>query len=279
MIPITIIILLAAIAASYAWYTRIKARRPRPELTWPERRRLMEQQLEHRMREQGLIPLETVKNRRRRDRLRRFGRNRGGIPAPMPGSADPICNRRERHQNLTFDDTSGVPFARASLGGGPGTSTPRSPNSVYTVASSDMRSPESSHWISTGLLSSVSRTATSTRGVSRTRISRTCGSQPLLPVPFSPRPVFAPQLSNVARLPLAVFADRPSRSPRTQETPGESPGALSLPPFRVVCSDTSHSLRFYRDEQMAIQQQQKEALSQKASSTLLINDKNLYGEQ
>jgi hypothetical protein len=169
VIPIAIVVLLAAIAALYAWYTRIKARRPSPELTWSERRRLMEQQLENRMREQGLILLETVNNRGFRDRLPRF---------PMPGAADPIRNRRKRQQNLSIDDTSSVPFARLSLGSGPGTSTLRSPESVHTVTSSDMQSPEVSHRISTTLPLPVSRTITSSRRASYTRIPRASGRQP-----------------------------------------------------------------------------------------------------
>jgi hypothetical protein len=217
----------------------------------------MEQELERRMREQGLIPLETVNNRRRRDRLRNFGRNRSGIPAPIPGSADSVRNRRKRQRSLSIDDTSSVPFARVSLGGGPNTSTPRSPNSLRTAASS---------------------TVTSSRGASGTRIPRTSESQPLLPAPFSPRPISAPQQPRVATLPRAVLANRPNKSLHSQETPGGNSGAESLL-LRVERSDTSHSLRFYRDEQKAIQQHRKEALFMKASLASLVYQNNLIGER
>lgn len=270
VIPIAIVVLVAAVAASYAWYTRIKARRPSPELTWSERRRLMEQQLENRMREQGLIPLETVRNRSFRDRLPKI---------PMPSAADSIRNRRKRQQNLSIDDTSSVPFARLSQGGGLGTSTPRSPASVHTVASSDMQSLEVSPWISATPPCPISHAVTSSRGASNTRVLSASGRQPLSSTPFAPRPILVPQLPIISPLPRTVLANRPNRSFRSQETPVGSQGALSLPPLRVVRSETSHSLRFYRDEQMAIQQRQKESLSRKPSSALLVKHKNFFSEQ
>jgi hypothetical protein len=222
------------------------------------------------MREQGLIPLETVNNRGFRNRLSRL---------PMPRVVDPIRNRRKRQQDLSIDDTSSVPFARLSLRGEPGTSTRRSWKSVHTVMSSDMRSPEVSHRISTTPLLPVSRTVTSSRRASHTWIPRASGRQPLSRTPFAPRPILVPQQPSIAPLPRAVLPNRPNRSPRSQETPVKSSGAMSLPPLRVVRSETSHSLRFYRDEQMAFQQRQKELLSQKSNSTLLANHKNPFSKQ
>ena len=222
------------------------------------------------MREQGLIPLETVNNRRFRDRLPKI---------TMPSVADPIRNRRKRQQNLSIDDISSVPFVRLSQGGGLGIWTPRSPESIHTVTSSDMQSLEVSPWISTTPPFPVSHAVTSSRGASNTRKLRASGRQPLSSTPFAPRPMLASQLPIISPLPRTVLANRPNRSLRSQETPVGSQGALSLPPLKVVRSETSHSLRFYRDEQIAIQQRQMESLSRKTSSALLVKHKNFFSEQ
>ena len=215
------------------------------------------------MREQGLIPLETVNNRRFRDRLPTI---------PMRSAADSIRNRRKHQQDLSVDDTSTVPFARLSCR--PGTSTPRAPQSCHTVASSDMQRPEVSLRMSTTPPLPASHTVTPSRGTSYAQISRAPGRQPLSLTSLAPRPILAPQIPSIPPLPRAVLANRPDGSLRSQEIPGGRPGALSWPPLNVVRSETSRSLRFYKDEQMAIQQQQKESLRQKASSTLLANHKS-----
>lgn len=194
----------------------------------------------------------------------------------MRSAADSIRNRRKRQQDLSIDDTSSVPFARFSLGCRPGTSTPRSPQSVHTVASSDMQRPEVSLPMSTIPPLPAGHTVTSSRGTSYTQILRASGRQPLSLTPLASRPILTPQIPSIPPLPRAVLANRPDGSLRSQETPGGRPGALSWPLLRVVRSETSRSLRFYRDEQMAIQQQRKESLRQKARSTLFANHKSYF---
>ena len=120
LIPFAVLSFVVGVAALYAWYTRVRYRRNNRPLSPAGILRRQEQDFQERLREEGLIPLETVNNRSLRARL---GLRRSSAPAP-----DPISNRRPRRSGLSAS-TNG-PLVIPSPFSEHGTWTPRRPASA-----------------------------------------------------------------------------------------------------------------------------------------------------
>ncbi|KAJ4987827.1 hypothetical protein SVAN01_06707 [Stagonosporopsis vannaccii] len=126
LIPVAALFLIAAVAALYAWYTRILHRRRQRPMTDGERERYQDRLLQERLEELGLRPLQTVDNSLKG----RIDPRRNAATA-----RDPISNRRPRRSNLSISTT--VPLRSSSMGIELRTWTPQRPGSVGTVAGSD----------------------------------------------------------------------------------------------------------------------------------------------
>ncbi|KAJ8117298.1 hypothetical protein OPT61_g1477 [Boeremia exigua] len=125
LIPFAIVFLVAAIAALYAWYTRIRFRRRHRTMTDEERELHEERLYQERLREQGLIPLQTVDN---------SFRCRLGLKRNEANAQDPISNRRTRRRNLSISTTT--PLIPDLTYNEDEAWNPQRPASARTVASS-----------------------------------------------------------------------------------------------------------------------------------------------
>lgn len=261
-IPFAILLLLAAIAALYAWYTRIKARGRRRALTEAQEDAQFDRRFMEILRKEGLIPLETVNNQGLRERL--------GLKKGEPPASDPISNRRTRRRDRRISSTAPAPLVQPFRNSGHGSWPPRRPDSVYTVANSiDRRSVSpllsSSPWSSMAPPLPVNPTSPQDPVASRSSRARDSDSSspPPRPCHTSVQPIISP-------LPRAFRAQQVVTSLQNDSDARTSSAATRLSPLAssIPQSETQHSLRFYRDEQVAMQQA-REALSKKRSVSSL----------
>lgn len=256
---------MAAVAALYAWYTRIKIARKQRERSRPrtqaERDAELDRILQEMLRDEGLIPLETVKNRGLRERL---GLNRGMIPVP-----DPIKNRQPRRSNRSSGTTQNArPVQPSSQRGHDSWPSPR-PNSTHTTASSSgqgsINSPLSpSPWSPISPPLPVIPSSPQTPNASRpTRAQRSDSTTP------APHPRSFPLQPTISPLPRALRSHRILHSDNTSlSRPSADSTRLPLPVCPVLRSETQSSLKFYKDEQIAMEQM-REALRKKGSASSL----------
>lgn len=138
LIPTAVVFSLAAVAALYAWYTRVRYRRRQRPMTDEERERYQDRLFQERLEELGLIPLQTVNN---------SPRGRIGLRWSAVTTRDPISNRRARGRNRSVNTTA--PLLPSLTYSDSQTWTPRRPGSAITVASSigqrSVHSPLSPH--------------------------------------------------------------------------------------------------------------------------------------